>query len=92
MSDREQVAAAMARAMSEFSEDRYAAGWLIGIETIVWRCDEDFAVGLRAIAKHFDVWPHMVSSADPAEDGAVQIEGWWYHLLTYDEAEARYGT
>ena len=85
MTDREKVAHVMVAAMGEWSEDRYAAGWLVDLEKILYRSDEPIAEGLRLLGSLFDVWPVMAD-----EGQGTLINGWWYHLLTFVEADNRY--
>lgn len=92
---RESVARVMVGAIADYSEQRYAAGWYTGIETILWRAtDEQLAAGLRQLAITYDVWPMFADWDDPAEPrlpGAVVFDRFQYRLLTLIEAVRELG-
>lgn len=92
MTNRENAARVMVAAMREWSESRWAAGWLVDLEKILYQSDEPIAEGLRAIGSLFDVWPVMSVELErrPRVDEGVFIDGRWYHLITFMEASNRY--
>lgn len=87
---RENVARVMVGAIADRSESHYCAGWYIGIETDLWRSDDDpLAAGLRQLAITYDVWPVLVYGAD--ESGAFMFDGRHFRLLTVIEAVRELG-
>lgn len=47
----------MVAAMSQYSEDFYAASWRIGLEHSLWVSIDGIGVGLRLLAWQYDIWP-----------------------------------
>lgn len=74
-------AAALARLMSDISEEVYCAGWLIGTEWVLWRALLDWRKTGRAYWSPGAEYPGDITEHMAAVDAVQKLAGGWIWWL-----------